>query len=216
MAECVVAGNCWTRLGVAADTQYPDGRHPCEASSPKVGCSGGYGRNRSRRWLSFSSGGGRHRWRFRPVEPIVTWPESCWRAVEWCDVDGCRGRVSGESGLGRNVPLVPNSVGRWPIEVVPNPELAEAMTSGRRDEVEFTLTSGNRDLFIKWFRYCRRGVWLWSRMSRVCAEPSSIAVVKWPMYLMNSEPPVRPLWDTRKRCWKTVIHSIPMWSKWLK
>ena len=51
--------------------------------------------------------------------------------------------------LGEMLPLVPNSVGRWPIEVVPNPELAEAMTSGRRDEVEFTLTSGNRDLFIK-------------------------------------------------------------------
>ena len=51
--------------------------------------------------------------------------------------------------LGEMLPLVPNSVGRWPIEVVPNPELAEAMTSGRRDEVEFTLTSGNLVVVLK-------------------------------------------------------------------
>ena len=51
--------------------------------------------------------------------------------------------------LGEMLPLVPNSVGRWPIEVVPNPDLAEAMNPERVDEVEFTLTSGNRDLFIK-------------------------------------------------------------------
>ncbi len=51
--------------------------------------------------------------------------------------------------LGDMLPMVPNSLGRTPIEVVPNHALSEAMELGRSDEVEFALTSGNRDLYIR-------------------------------------------------------------------
>jgi two-component system phosphate regulon sensor histidine kinase PhoR len=51
--------------------------------------------------------------------------------------------------MGDMLPLVPNAIGRSPIEVVPQPDLADALRSDRSDEVEFTLVSGNRDLYIR-------------------------------------------------------------------
>ncbi len=47
------------------------------------------------------------------------------------------------------LPLVPDAVGRRPLEAVPVPALAEALDAERDDEVEFTLESGHRYLLVK-------------------------------------------------------------------
>ena len=47
------------------------------------------------------------------------------------------------------LPLVPDAVGRRPLDAVPVPALAEALDSRRFDEVEFTFESGHRYLLVK-------------------------------------------------------------------
>jgi two-component system phosphate regulon sensor histidine kinase PhoR len=47
------------------------------------------------------------------------------------------------------LPVVPDAVGRHPLEAVPVPALADALEIGRTDEVEFTFKSGHRYLLVK-------------------------------------------------------------------
>jgi two-component system phosphate regulon sensor histidine kinase PhoR len=47
------------------------------------------------------------------------------------------------------LPVVPDPVGRRPIEAIPVPALADALDCNRQDEVEFTFESGHRYLLVK-------------------------------------------------------------------
>jgi len=47
------------------------------------------------------------------------------------------------------LPLVPNAVGRMPLEAIPVPALVEALEAGREGESEFTFESGHRYLLVK-------------------------------------------------------------------
>lgn len=47
------------------------------------------------------------------------------------------------------LPMVPDAVGRPPMEAIPVPELADALDVRRTDEVEFTFESGHRYLLVK-------------------------------------------------------------------
>lgn len=51
--------------------------------------------------------------------------------------------------LCRMVPLVPDPIGRTPIDALPIPAIAEALSPGRTDEAEFPLHVGRIDLLVR-------------------------------------------------------------------
>ena len=57
-------------------------------------------------------------------------------------------RIVNES-LAQMIPLVPDPIGRLPIQGMPIESLADALDPERDDELEFTHRSGNKDLFIR-------------------------------------------------------------------
>lgn len=67
-------------------------------------------------------------------------------------VTGPDGRITAANpALATMVPVVPNPIGRSPIEAIPIRALADALAPDRQDEDELAFTSGVRDLLISVF-----------------------------------------------------------------
>ena len=65
-------------------------------------------------------------------------------------VTDASGRIRGcNPALGRMVPLVPDPVGRTPLDALPLPAVAEALDPRREGECELPLHIGTRDLLVR-------------------------------------------------------------------